>query len=184
MIRYPVLVVIEAVTALGIATAAGSDWMQPEPEAPGVCWVALLGEREGADGSWTGADLATRPDWRADRFQISIRCSKVARIRLEVLEADGPRRLFPSAGGAAVIRAEQPYGLPTPNAFYEVRGRVRLRLTVAALDAASPSRELAERIAIGGTLALPLSDGSRARVVERGYRFQQSAQLEIELGSP
>jgi hypothetical protein len=33
-------------------------------------------------------------------------------------------------------------------------------------------------------LALPLTDGSRVQATERGYKFQQSAQLDIELASP
>ena len=183
MIRHPALVAFQLACAAGIAAATHLARANERAvaQAPLTFSLAVLGETETPEGAWEGVDLLRFPDGRAERFQLTVRTSRAARVTLDALEEGGPRRVFPALGADPVFAKGRSYALPGPTQFYELDGAARLRLTVTPVDAtAKPA--LADPAGATQQVRYPLSDGAKFEVTQGLFRAAGAGVLELHLG--
>jgi hypothetical protein len=178
MIRFPLLIALEAICALTIGAVA-RDGLKARPSPTLHVVLSAIGEKEAEDGRWAGVELLAREPAPLDRFQLTIRPDQDAQVELYALTPTGTQRIFPLQGHDGRLRADTTYALPGPHGFYELDGPVRLRLTVRRVGSeASPAAPLIEGEQL---VRLPLSDGTRFAAEERALRVGEAALLEWTL---
>jgi hypothetical protein len=185
MIRHPVLVVFQCACAAAIAAVGhyATAAEKARDEAPLTFALSVLGENENRDGAWEGLDLLANPGQRAERFQLTVRPDRAARVTLDVLEEGGPRRIFPALNQDPVLAKGRSYALPGPSEFYELDGNARLRLTVTPASAATqaPEPRLADPAGAATQVRFPLSDGAKFDTSQRTFRARGAGVLELDL---
>lgn len=185
-IRHPVLLVVEA---LALATSGGlvrEGFRRAEARSQGPMdmTLAVLGENERADGSWEGVDLLRHPDRPAQRFQLSLRVERRARVSLDVVESEEVARLFPEEKREAVLEPGRWYALPSPRGFYELAGRVHLRLNVVPVAVESSGYEPADPVGPPSTVTFRLSDGAPFQTTRQAFEGRGATRLELHLRAP
>jgi hypothetical protein len=146
--------------------------------------LAVLGENERVDGSWEGVDLLRHPGEPVQRFQLSLRVEQRARVSLDVVEGEEVARLFPEEKREAILDPGRWYALPSPRGFYELAGRVHLRVNVVPVGAESRGHEPAEPVGPPSTLTFRLSDGAPFQTTRQAFTGRGATRLELQLRAP
>jgi hypothetical protein len=180
MIRHPILRVLQLLLAVALSLLGALVQARPRPASPELSFaLSVLGETEGADGSWNGVDLIVQPDRPAERFQINVRPTQAARMWIDELSPQGEQRLYPALGEQGVLQPGKVYALPGPHTFYERDGEVHLKLTLVPLDSTAVSAPPAVPAGRGEARNRRLSDGTHFSVSEALYRGQTGASVDL-----
>jgi hypothetical protein len=171
LLRHPLLLLAEAVASALVGGMLREGLLRADARgrAPMEMTVTVLGETERLDGSWEGADLLARSDATAQRFQISLRVERRARVSLDVVEGKDVSRLFPQEKREAVLEPGRWYAIPGPRTFYELQGRVRLHLNVAPADRADQSFQPADAVGPPSLVTFRLTDGAPYQLTRQGF---------------
>lgn len=185
-LRHPWLLLLEAVASAAIGGLLREGYLRADARgrAPMEMTVTVLGETERLDGSWEGADLLARPDATAQRFQISLRVERRARVSLDAVEGEDVSRLFPQEKREAILEPGRWYAIPGPRSFYDLQGRVHLRLNVSPADRAGLPFEPADAVGPPSTVTFRLSDGAPYQLTRQGFVARGAARLELHLRAP
>ncbi|HEY8210666.1 MAG TPA: hypothetical protein VIG99_24450 [Myxococcaceae bacterium] len=185
-LRHPVLLLVEAVVSAAIGGMLREGFLRAEARgrAPMEITVTVMGETERLDGSWEGADLLANPDATAQRVQISLRVEKRARVSLDAVEGKDVSRLFPQEKREAILEPGRWYAIPGPRTFYDLAGRVHLRLNVAPLDRPDSPFEPADAVGPASLVTFRLSDGSPYQLTRQDFAARGAARLELDLRAP
>ena len=185
-LRHPLLLLAEAVASAAIGGMLREGFLRAEARgrAPIEITVTVLGESERLDGSWEGTDLLARSDATAQRFQISLRVERRARVSLDAVEGKDISRLFPQEKREAILEPGRWYAIPGPRTFYEIAGRVHVRLNVAPVDMTGQSWEPADAVGPASLVTFRLSDGSPYQLTRQDFAARGAARLDLELRAP
>lgn len=185
-LRHPLLLLVEAVASAAIGWMLREGFLRADARgrAPMEITVTVLGETERPDGSWEGKDLLANTEATAQRFQISLRVEKRARVSLDAVEGKDISRLFPQEKREAILEPGRWYAIPGPKTFYDLAGRVHLRLNIAPLDRADSSFEPADAVGPASLVTFRLSDGSPYQLTRQDFAARGAARLELDLRAP
>lgn len=185
-LRHPLLLLVEAVASAAAGGMMREGFLRAEARgrAPMEITVTVLGESERLDGSWEGVDLMANPDAAAQRFQVSLRVEKRARVSLDAVEGKDASRLFPQEKREAILEPGRWYAIPGPRTFYDLAGRVHLRLNVSPVDMAGAPFEPADAVGPASLVTFRLSDGAPYQLTRQDFAARGAARLELDLRAP
>jgi len=186
LLRHPLLLLVEAVASALVGGMLREGFLRADARghAPMEMTVTVLGETERLDGSWEGADLLARSDATAQRFQISLRVERRARVSLDAVEGKDISRLFPQEKREAILEPGRWYAIPGPRTFYELAGRVRLHLNVAPADRADQSFQSADAVGPPSLVTFRLTDGAPYQLTRQSFVAGGAARLVLDLRAP
>ena len=185
-LRHPVMLLVEAVASAAIGGMLREGFLHADARgrAPMELTLSVLGETERRDGSWEGTDLLAHEDAPAQRFQLSLRVDRRARVSLDAVEGKDTSRLFPSEKREAILEPGRWYAIPGPRTFYELAGRVHLQLNVAPVDRADQPYQPADAVGPPSLVTFRLSDGAPYQLTRQDFTARGAARLELELRAP
>ena len=186
LLRHPLLLLVEAVASALVGGMLREGFLRADARgrAPMEMTVTVLGETERLDGSWEGADLLARSDATAQRFQLSLRVERRARVSLDAVEGKDISRLFPQEKREAILEPGRWYAIPGPRTFYELAGRVRLHLNVAPADRADQSFQSADAVGPPSLVTFRLTDGAPYQLTRQSFVAGGAARLVLDLRAP
>jgi len=189
LLRHPLLLLAEAVASALVGGMLREGFLRADARgrAPMEMTVSVLGETERPDGSWEGADLLARSDATAQRFQISLRVERRARVSLDAVEGKDTSRLFPQEKREVILEPGRWYAIPGPRTFYELAGRVRLHLNVAPADCtdrAGQSPQPAGAVGPPSLVTFRLTDGAPHQLTRQSFAAGGAARLVLDLRAP